>query len=216
MHSPASSTGRPRRAIGIVAGAMALLATASCATNEDIASYPCPFVGAVRELSYTTKFEGESQDLSDTLYEAKVDQVLPAVNCIYENDDGKQAIVYDIQVKFLAQRGPKEHEGIVKFNYFVGIGGPGGQILKREVFDSRDRVREQRHPGHHHRRDPAPHSPEAGREWRLLPHLHRLHAERARAGVQPQESAVAPLRGSDGRHVAVSAPLQFTLPADPP
>ena len=55
---------------------------------------------------------------------------------IYENDDGKQAIVYDIQVKFLAQRGPKEHEGLVKFNYFVGIGGPGGQILKREVFDS--------------------------------------------------------------------------------
>jgi hypothetical protein len=136
MHSPATSTGRARRAIRIVAGAMALSVTASCATNEDIASYPCPFVGAVRELSYTTKFEGESQDLSDTLYEAKVDQVLPAVNCIYENDDGKQAIVYDIQVKFLAQRGPKEHEGLVKFNYFVGIGGPGGQILKREVFDT--------------------------------------------------------------------------------
>lgn len=136
MHFPATSTGRARRALGIVAGAIALLATASCATNEDIASYPCPFVGAVRELSYTTKFEGESQDLSDTLYEAKIDQVLPAVNCVYENDDGKQAIVYDIQVKFLAQRGPKEHEGVAKFNYFVGIGGPGGQILKREVFDS--------------------------------------------------------------------------------
>ena len=136
MHLPITSTGRARRAIGIVAGAMALLATASCATNEDIASYPCPFVGAVRELSYTTKFEGESQDLSDTLYEAKIDQVLPAVNCVYENDDGKQAIVYDIQVKFLAQRGPKEREGLVKFNYFVGIGGPGGQVLTREVFDS--------------------------------------------------------------------------------
>jgi hypothetical protein len=136
MHSASTSTGRARRAIGILAGAMALLAIASCATNEDIASYPCPFVGSVRELSYTTKFEGESQDLSDTLYEAKIDQVLPAVNCVYENDDGKQAIVYDIQVKFLAQRGPKERECVARFNYFVGIGGPGGQILKREVFDS--------------------------------------------------------------------------------
>jgi hypothetical protein len=136
MQLPDISTGRARRAVGIVAGAMALLATASCANTENIASYPCPFVGAVRELSYTTRFEGESQDLSDTLYEAKIDQVLPAVNCVYENDDGKQAIVYDIQVKFLAQRGPKEHEGLAKFNYFVGIGGPGGQILKREVFDS--------------------------------------------------------------------------------
>ena len=136
MHFPDISTARARRVFGIVAGAMALLATASCSTNEDIASYPCPFVGAVREVSYRTKFAGESQDLSDTLYEAKVDQVLPAVNCIYEDKDGKRAIVYDIQVKFLAQRGPKEHEGVVKFNYFVGIGGPGGQILKREVFDS--------------------------------------------------------------------------------
>ena len=136
MHTSAISAGRARRAIGILAGAMALLATASCATTEDIASYPCPFVGAVREVSYMTKFQGESQDLSDTLYEAKVDEVRPAKNCVYEDDDGKRAIAYDIQVKFLAQRGPKEREGVARFDYFVGIGGPGGQIIAREVFDS--------------------------------------------------------------------------------
>ncbi len=136
MHTSAISAGRARRAIGILAGAMALLATASCATTEDIASYPCPFVGAVREVSYMTKFQGESQDLSDTLYEAKIDEVRPAKNCIYEDEDGKRAIVYDIQVKFLAQRGPKEREGVARFDYFVGIGGPGGQIIAREVFDS--------------------------------------------------------------------------------
>ena len=49
MHTSALSTGRARRVIGILAGAMALLATASCATTENIASYPCPFVGAVRD-----------------------------------------------------------------------------------------------------------------------------------------------------------------------
>jgi hypothetical protein len=136
MHHPIASTGRPRRAIGILAGAMALLLTASCASTENIASYPCPVVAPVRELSYMTKFQGDSQDLSDTLFEAKVDEVRPAQNCIYEDDDGKRAIVYDIQVKFLAQRGPKDREGTAKFNYFVGIGGPGGQIIKREVFDT--------------------------------------------------------------------------------
>jgi hypothetical protein len=136
MHSSAISTGGARRAIGILAGAIGLLATASCATTENIASYPCPFVGAVREVSYMTKFQGQSQDLSDTLYEAKIDEVRPAKNCIYEDDDGKRAIVYDIQVKFLAQRGPKEREGVARFDYFVGIGGPGGQIITREVFDS--------------------------------------------------------------------------------
>jgi len=136
MQIPAIPAGRARRAVRFLAGAMALLVTASCGTTEDIASYPCPFVGAVREVSYMTKFQGDSQDLSDTLFEAKIDQVLPAVNCVYQNDDGKQAIVYDIQVKFLAQRGPKEREGVAKFDYFVGIGGPGGQILTRQVFDS--------------------------------------------------------------------------------
>ena len=136
MHLPIAFTGRARRAIAILAGATALLLTASCASNDDVASYPCPFVGSVRELSYMTKFQGESQDLSDTLYEAKIDQVLPAVNCVYEDDEGRRAIVYDIRVKFLAQRGPKEREGLAKFNYFVGIGGPGGRILTREVFDT--------------------------------------------------------------------------------
>lgn len=136
MHTTALSTGRARRVIGFLAASAALLLTASCANEKDIASYPCPFVGAVREVSYMTRFAGESQDLSDTLYEAKIDQVLPAVNCVYQDDDGKRAIVYDIKVKFLAQRGPKEHEGLVKFNYFVGIGGPGGQILTRQVFDT--------------------------------------------------------------------------------
>lgn len=136
MHTTAPSTGRARRVIGLLAAGAALLLAASCANEKDIASYPCPFVGAVREVSYMTRFAGESQDLSDTLYEAKIDQVLPAVNCVYQDDDGKRAIVYDIKVKFLAQRGPKEHEGLVKFNYFVGIGGPGGQILTRQVFDT--------------------------------------------------------------------------------
>jgi hypothetical protein len=130
------STGRARRALGLLAGALALLATASCGSTENIAAYPCPVVGAVRELGYMTKFQGDSQDLSDTLFEAKVDQVLPATNCVYEDDDGKRAIVYDIRVKFVAQRGPKDREGTAKFNYFMAITGPGGQPLVREVFDT--------------------------------------------------------------------------------
>ncbi len=137
MQHPTFPTGRARRAIGVVAGALALLATASCGSTEDIASYPCPIVTPVRELGYMTRFQGDSQDLSDTLFEAKVDQVLPAKNCVYEeDDDGKRAIVYDIQVKFLAQRGPKDREAIAKFNYFMAIGGPGGEVIARQVFDT--------------------------------------------------------------------------------
>jgi hypothetical protein len=128
---------RARRVVGILAGMLALLAAASCANKEDVAAYPCPVVAPVRELGYMTKFEGDSQDLSDTLFEAKIDEVLPAANCVYQEDDaGKRAIVYDVRVKFLAQRGPKDREAAAKFNYFMAIGGPNGQIIKREAFDT--------------------------------------------------------------------------------
>jgi hypothetical protein len=129
--------GRSRRAIGPLAGVLALLGAASCASNQDIAAYPCPVVAPVRELAYMTKFVGGSEDLSDTLFEAKIDQVLPAANCVYQEDDaGKRAIVYDIRVKFLAQRGPKDRDAAAKFNYFMAIGGPGGELITREVFDT--------------------------------------------------------------------------------
>ncbi|HET6161074.1 MAG TPA: hypothetical protein VFE34_22200, partial [Dongiaceae bacterium] len=137
MHYPITNTGRARRATGILAGALALLITASCASEKDTAAYPCPVVAPVRELGYMTKFQGDSQDLSDTLFEAKVDEILPAANCVYQEDDsGKRAIVYDIRVKFLAQRGPKDREGAAKFNYFMAITGPAGQPLTRQVFDT--------------------------------------------------------------------------------
>jgi len=137
MFDRTNSSGRGRRAFGILAGMAALLAAASCANKDDIAAFPCPVVAPVRELAYMTKFAGESQDLSDTLYEAKIDQVLPAANCVYQEDDsGKRAIVYDIRVKFLAQRGPKDQDAAAKFDYFMAITGPGGERLAREVFDT--------------------------------------------------------------------------------
>jgi hypothetical protein len=125
-----------RAARNVSFAALSMLALASCAAQEDLASYPCPAVLPVRDAAYMTKFEGQSQDLSDTQFEAKLDAILPAVNCVYRNDDGKRSIVYDIRVQFLAQRGPKEREGAAKFQYFVAVTGSGGAPLARSVFDT--------------------------------------------------------------------------------
>lgn len=125
-----------RAARNLSLSALSVLALASCAAQEDLASYPCPAVLPVRDAAYMTKFEGQSQDLSDTQFEAKLDAILPAVNCVYRNDDGKRSIVYDIRVQFLAQRGPKEREGAAKFQYFVAVTGSGGAPLARSVFDT--------------------------------------------------------------------------------
>ena len=133
MHFSGLKTGT-RAARRASFGIFALLAVASCSANEDMASYPCPEVLPVRDASYMTKFEGGSQDLSDTLFEAKIDAVLPAGNCIYRLTDNGNSIVYDIRVQFLAQRGPKERSGAAKFDYFIAVTGPGGKRLAREVF----------------------------------------------------------------------------------
>ena len=125
-----------RVARNVLAAALSMVALASCAGQEDLAAYPCPAVLPVRDASYMTKFEGQSQDLSDTLFEAKIDSILPAANCIYRNDEGKRSIVYDIRLQFLAQRGPKEREGAAKFDYFVAVTGSGGTRLARSVFDT--------------------------------------------------------------------------------
>lgn len=121
-------------ALRAIAGAAALTLLASCAANEDQAAYPCPAVLSPREFSHLTKFEGESRDLSDTLFEAKLDAVLPANNCVYQLSENGNSIVYDIRLQFLAQRGPKEREGVARFSYFVTITGVGGERLAGEVF----------------------------------------------------------------------------------
>jgi hypothetical protein len=137
MMHPRIPPERARRVVGILAGMLALLGAASCASQEDVAAYPCPVVSPARVFSYLTKFAGDSQDLSDTLFEARLDQILPAANCVYQEDDaGKRAIVYDIRVKFLAQRGPKDRDGIAKFQYFMAITGPGGERVAGQVFDT--------------------------------------------------------------------------------
>lgn len=132
MHLFGLTTGT--RACRATLGLLALLTAASCASSENLASYPCPAVLPVRDASYMTKFVGDSQDLSDTQFEAKIDAVLPAANCIYRQSDSGSSIVYDIRVQFLAQRGPKEREGAAKFDYFVAVTGAGGKRLAREVF----------------------------------------------------------------------------------
>lgn len=138
MFSSGSTNGKrnaaSRAMLRALGGAMALVVLASCGSNEPPASYPCPSVLPVRDASYMTKFVGDSQDLSDTLFEAKIDAVLPAANCVYRLGEAGNSIAYDIRIQFQAQRGPQEREGAAKFDYFVAITGPGGKRLAREVF----------------------------------------------------------------------------------
>jgi hypothetical protein len=132
------SMGAGARAIGLFKRggllAVVLLALASC-TETPKQSMPCPVVKRVPDASYLTRFAGESEDLTDTAFEARLEGVQS--KCIYRIDDDtkKTAIASDIMIKLSASRGPKVTGEEVTFNYVVALTGKGGEKLTRQQFD---------------------------------------------------------------------------------
>jgi hypothetical protein len=111
-----------------------VLATASC-TETPKQSMPCPVVKAVPDASYLTRFAGESEDLTDTAFEARLVGVQPKCTYSEDTDTKKTAIVSDLLVKILASRGPKLTGDQVTFNYVIALTGQGGRKITRQQFD---------------------------------------------------------------------------------
>jgi hypothetical protein len=120
----------PRSRMLALIGPLLMMSLASCAMTESGPPPPCPQVLAVGEAGRLTRFAGESEDLSESVFEAKVDAIQS--RCYYADD----RIRTEMRVQFLAQRGPMDREGRAPFNYFVAITGPGGQRVAREIFDT--------------------------------------------------------------------------------
>lgn len=122
--------GAGARAIGLAARgavlAAALLGAASCSSPTAQQSLPCPEVKVVRDASYLTRFAGDSEDLTDTAFEAKIG--LANQVCHYQvNDDTKKTtILTDLSVRVDASRGPKNAGDKADIKYFVSVTGPGG------------------------------------------------------------------------------------------
>ena len=120
---------RPRRLLSLIAPVL-LIALGSCSMGDSGPPPPCPQVLTVGEAGRLTKFAGDSEDLSESVFEAKVDAIQS--QCFYVEN----RIRTEMRVQFLAQRGPMDREGRAPFNYFVAITGPGGERVAREVFDT--------------------------------------------------------------------------------
>jgi hypothetical protein len=131
MGAGARAIGRIGRG-GLLAGL--LLMTGSCAETPQ-QSMPCPVVRAVPDASYLTRFAGDSEDLTDTTFEARLAGVQPMCKYIEDTDTKKTKIVSDLLVKLTASRGPKLAEDQVKFNYVVALTGQGGRKIARQQFD---------------------------------------------------------------------------------
>lgn len=114
--------------------AMALMAgmLAACGTAKG-PPQPCPAVIVQRDLGYMTQFGGNGRDLSDIAYEAHVDTF--SSFCVYSRDENPDYIRTAVKVQFAATRGPKFSGDKASFKYFVAVTGPGGERLKKDLFD---------------------------------------------------------------------------------
>jgi hypothetical protein len=111
-----------------------LLGLVSCAQAPK-QSMPCPAVKAVPDASYLTRFAGESEDLTDTAFEARLVNVKPMCKYIEDTESKKTKIQSDLLVTLSASRGPKLTGEAVTFNYVIALTGRNGQKLTRQQFD---------------------------------------------------------------------------------
>ena len=81
--------------------AAVLFVAASC-TQTPKQSMPCPAVEDVPDASYLTRFAGESEDLTDTAFEARIAGVQSVCKYIEDTDTQKTKIFSELQVKIAA------------------------------------------------------------------------------------------------------------------
>jgi len=108
---------------------------AACGSTSKGPPPPCPAVSILPQTGYVTKFAGNGTDLSDIAYEAKVEMPVSPL-CWYSEDENPAYIRTALQVKVNVARGPKFTGDHVSLKYFIAITGPGGERVKKELFDS--------------------------------------------------------------------------------
>lgn len=117
------------RAAGWGACAVLTAFLAGCADNVPTQSRPCPKVRVVQDASYLTRFVGESEDLTNTSFEARIARSNSI--CYYEEDlsAGTTVIRSEVKIEFAASRGPNNPDSAARFRYRIGVTGPGGKLL---------------------------------------------------------------------------------------
>ena len=124
----------PRRpqAAPAIAGLAALIVLAGCASDESPARLVCPPATIPEDSAQLVAFAGGGRDLTDVRYDLQVTDV--ALNCELERDDDARTLATELGVRFVAEKGPANREGVATGRYYVAVVGPDGAVLSRQSF----------------------------------------------------------------------------------
>ena len=123
---------RRSQAASAFAGLTALLVLAGCA-NDEPARLVCPSATIPEESAQLVAFQGGGRDLTDVRYDLQVTDV--ALTCALERDDNERTLETELGVRFTAEKGPANREGVAAGRYYVAVIGPDGDVLSRRSFD---------------------------------------------------------------------------------
>ena len=97
--------------------------------GEDLPPPPCPRAIAVPDARELVRFTGQGRDLTDVLFEARIQDV--ALICEYDDN----VIEADVRVRILTADGPADSGRVAEFAFFVAIATRDEIITAREEFD---------------------------------------------------------------------------------
>lgn len=123
---------RPRGLAARLAPA-ALLAVAGCASDEQPVRLVCPQAVVPAASSQLVAFDGGGRDLTDVRFDLQVRDV--ALTCALDRDEGERTLQTELGVRFSAEKGPANRDGLAAGRYYVAVTGPDGELLSRRTFD---------------------------------------------------------------------------------
>jgi hypothetical protein len=124
---------RGRQFLTLAAGIAGAAVLSACAGEPD--TRPCPQAVVLKDAARQVKFNGAGRDLTDVLFEAKIE----AGRMVCEYDDNELDV--DLQVTVTAARGPADNDRLANIRYFVAVAQSDQAdradqtVLARESFD---------------------------------------------------------------------------------
>jgi len=98
-------------------------------SGDDEAALPCPRIVVVQDAAKQVKFDGPGRDLTDVVFEARIDGT--GIECDYDDE----ALEVEMQVRVEAARGPAAKSEQADISYFVAIARRSDQsVVARESF----------------------------------------------------------------------------------
>jgi hypothetical protein len=117
---------RRRGPLGLILLASVL---AGCGAFDREPPPPCPLAFPVADARVLTRFDEPGRDLTDVLFEARLEDV--ALNCDYDDE----VIEANMRLRILVVDGPADRERVARLAYFVAIATRDRKIVAREEFD---------------------------------------------------------------------------------